>query len=200
VVYHAPVGQQSSRSPIYGTLIGCSVDVLQFTNPSLADGVYAGDFNVVGITDQATLTRYLPTLGYAAPVFDPSMVHVFKDNNTFRTGTGVFGSARDLVFVKAPSGRAPTAAIRDVLAQDLIDPKGFMRRRLQINPTSTTLGTVTFPALVSEKYWRQEEADVAQAYLDNAKTFPHGADAYTAAAIMYTTFVSDHLPIVITYA
>jgi hypothetical protein len=199
VVYHAPVGQQASRSPIYGTLIGCSVDALQFASPALADCVYAGDFNVVSNTDQATLTKYLPTLGYAAPAFNRSMVHVFKDGS-FRTGTGVFGSARDLVFVKAPTGRAPTAAVRDVLAQDLTNPSGGMRRRLQINPTSTTLSSTVFGALVTEKRWTQDEADVANAFLASAKQFPHGADAYTAAAIMYTTFVSDHLPIVITYA
>jgi hypothetical protein len=43
--------------------------------------------------------------------------------------------------------------------------------------------------------------DIANAYLagNTGNNFPHGADVYTAAAIMYRTFVSDHLPIEITY-
>ncbi len=201
VVYHAPVGAQSSRSPLYGTLIGCSVDPLQFANPNLADCVYAGDFNVVSDKDQATLSKYLPTIGYTAVVYTPSMVHVFKDG-AFRTGKGVFGSARDVAFTRAPNGQEPTTTIRDVLMNDIIANNGSIRQLVTDAMAVNTLTGTLFPALKAEKGWTQNVIDVATAYLNGVQdpNYPHGADIYTAAAIVYTAFVSDHLPIVISYA
>ncbi|HTO83148.1 MAG TPA: endonuclease/exonuclease/phosphatase family protein [Methylomirabilota bacterium] len=201
VVYHAPVGARSSRSPLYGTLIGCSVDALQFDDPSEADCVYAGDFNVVSDRDQALLTTYMPNIGYDKFNFNQSMVHVFKFGGGFRTGTGVFGSARDIAFVKAPTGLAPATSITDVLWNDIIEKTGSMRNLFFTN--AKTLQGKVFPALVAEQKadWNQDVMDVANAYLagNTGNNFPHGADQYTAAAIMYTTFLSDHLPVVITY-
>jgi len=197
VVYHAPVGAKQSRSPLYGTLIGFSVDALQAT-----DCVYAGDFNVVNDSDQAMLGTYPQTLGYQKVAFNQSMVHVFRHQGGFRTGKEVYGSARDLVFVKAPNN-APTRITSDVLTNDIIPPNGALRATFTNKTTMATLQKTIFPALLAytKTWWTQDVVDIANAYLagNTGTNFPHGADIYTAAAIMYRTFVSDHLPIEITY-
>ncbi len=198
VVYHAPVGANSSRSYIYGTLIGCSVDPLQ-----VADCVYAGDFNVVSDTYQEMLSTYMPSIGYNKVAFNQSMVHVFKRGGGFRTGQEVYGSARDVAFIKAPKGTEPTPITSDALSDDIISQTGGMRATFLDKTNMATLKKAIFPALLAEKKkgWTQQVVDVANAYLagNTGNNFPHGADQYTAAAIMYTTFVSDHLPLLIQY-
>ncbi len=195
VVYHAPVGQKSSRSPIYGTLIGCAVDQLQG-----ADCVYAGDFNVFLDIQQSLLNQYLPTLKYGPITFTPSMVHVFNYNGSFRTGTGIYGSARDFACFKAPGGSAPTVSIRKVTEVDIKDKGSVIWSYLTASATTRFLKGTIVPAFLATKAWSAAEAAVFQAWLADPGTLPPGSDAYTAAAIVYTSFLSDHLPIVIKYA
>jgi endonuclease/exonuclease/phosphatase family protein len=202
VVYHAPVGAKASRSSLYGTLIGCACVALQGT-----DCVYAGDYNVVADPQKNILSSYIPSIGYNAFVFAPSMVHVFKgkpSNRTFRTGMEVFGSPRDLAFTKAPTGTAPTTTVRDVLGSDIIDANGVVRQALNNSTTKTTLTGTIIPGLLGKKKggWNQDEVDVVNDYLagKTGNNFAHGADDHTAAAILYKGLLSDHLPIVVKYA
>jgi hypothetical protein len=194
VVYHAPVGQKSSRSPIYGTLIGCAVDQLQG-----ADCVYAGDFNVFLDIQQQLLNKYLPSLKYGPITFTPSMVHVFNWNGKFRTGTGIYGSARDFACFKAPTGSAPTVSIRKVTEVDIKDKSSLIWTFLSASAMARFLKSVV-TAFLKTKTWSADEAAVFQAWLADPGKLPPGSDAYTAAAIVYTSFLSDHLPIVIKYA
>jgi hypothetical protein len=198
VVLHAPAGQSNSRSPIYATLIGFAAQQLQGIN-SVADTVYAGNFNVVGQLPQQTLKTYPAKLGYVANTYSkdvpaPSVVGFLKSGGGFLTGDTVFGDAQDYGFAAAPQA-APTLSVRNVLDLDITADDGAIRETL--TDVGDTMNATIMPGLI--RVAGQDVADVFDDWI-NGQPLPSGADERTAAAIIQRIFISKHLPVAISYA
>ena len=112
VVYHAPVGQNSSRSDYYGSLIGFASEHLQD-----ASAAYGGDFNVVGPeheTMAALLASGFKTAGALENIASNIGRDKYYDQIVFHTRPGVLEL----------SGHHPVVAPIGVLQQDDVAERG----------------------------------------------------------------------------
>jgi hypothetical protein len=194
VVLRAAEGQQDSRSPIYATLIGFAADQLQGS-----DRVYAGNFNIVGDTQQKTLGTYSPKIGYAASTFSnqvpaKSVVQYLKSGGGFLTGDDVRVIAADYAFAGVQTGAAPALTIRNVVDLDIAADNGAIHDVL--TDASETFSVTILPDLA--RVAGQQPANVVNAFF-NGQPLPYGADKSTAGAIIHRNFISEHLPVAITY-
>jgi hypothetical protein len=198
VVYHAPVGQNSSRSDYYGSLIGFASEQLED-----ASAAYAGDFNVVSTPAQAALYSYSrETLTYDRNTYiqqgstgpitpSPSVVHyVNHAGNGYLTGGHVFGSGRDYAFIKK-NGRDVTTLVFDALES---------LRAALLAQAGAALNNAVAQATAgyNTTYSGVRVGDVVERFLAN-QALPEGTDARTACAIIHRELVSDHLPVAIRY-
>jgi hypothetical protein len=178
---------------MYATLIGFAAQQLQGT-----ERIYAGNFNVLGDTQQQTLGTYQAKLGYAGTYTNgkpaKSVVQYAKDGGGFLTGDDVFVSAADYGFACAPSG-APTLAIRNVLDLDIVASNGSIRDAL--SDASETVEVTIMPQLAAIA--GKPAANVVEYFL-NGQPLPPGSDNRTAAAIIHRNFISEHLPVAISFA
>ena len=198
IVFHTPVGQQNSRSQRCATYMGFACEQLQ-----VADCVYAGDFNCRDPITQAILQNYPSILSppYVANTYLPnenkwaqSMVHYLnKKSGEFRTGSAVFGSARDYAFARQGGG-APTLSVRNVLDLDILADNGAVRTALY--DVSSVIQLFAIPGIA--KTAGQKVADVLNDFFNGQP--PQYGDKYTAAAVVYRTLISDHLPVAISFA
>ena len=198
VVYHAPVGQNASRSPYYGTLIGFASDALQGPR-----AVYAGDFNVVSAPDQRGLHQASIDLGYDRSTYaqhgsggpvEPmaSVVHyVNHGGDGFRTGpAGVLGSGRDYAFMRR-GGLDGSIIVYDALTalSTRLAGSAGLRANVQAAARQPWFDQVIGGLRIG---------DIVLAYLDGTG-LPPGTDTFTALAIIYRKLISDHLPAAIRY-
>ena len=122
------------------------------------------------------------------------MVHYAnKKTGAFRTGDGVFGSARDYGFART-SGTGPTLTIRNVLDLDILADQGAVRGAL--TEVAQTVELFVLPGVI--KTAGEKVAEVLDDYLNGQK--PRYGDNRTAAAVVYRVLISDHLPVVISFA
>jgi hypothetical protein len=205
VVYHAPVGQMNSDSNLYGTLIGLALDDLQYRACA-----YAGDFNVIR-DNQTILLKRTAELGFEGSEPLGSTIHyTLKEKlgqegtskqDSILTGEDVFGSSRDLAFYRGSSPLAPSVVrLYDLIREDLVADtnKGALRSYFTDGGTQAFLKKL-FDDFNTTGAWDPWIGDCAMRYCSGTLTrFKYG-DAYTAAAILYKFFVSDHLPLVIQY-
>ena len=195
VVLHAPQGPSDSRSPEYATLIALASQQLQGT-----EAILAGNLNVAGAQAPLTLLNYTTSqsLGYGANTYSGkvpagSLVQYRQSSGSFQTGPAVVGPGLDYAFAKS-SGTAPALSIRKVLELDIIATNGGIRAAL----TDIGDARVVINGAVAQLAG-QQVADILDAFI-NGQPLPYGADNWTAAAIIHSVFISDHLPVVISFA
>jgi hypothetical protein len=193
VVYHAPVGQNASPSPLYGALIGFASSALQ----GAGDKAYVGDLNVANGVQQAILYNYSSAapLSYANQTFnggyDPTSVHAAAQNGAgvwqWNLGVGVVHTVRDFGFALGTTQTA-VLPIRNWLANNATAAGAFV---------AVAANRAAITATVLPKFANRLPAN-AQAVLNafaGAGAYPAGTDQDTATALLFNLLLSDHLPV-----
>ncbi|MFO7563844.1 MAG: hypothetical protein R6X02_14455 [Enhygromyxa sp.] len=195
VTYHAPVGQNSSRSDYYGTLIGFAADALQGQRAA-----YAGDFNVVSQPNQRSLYARSVALDYDVSTFvqrgstgpiEPlrSVVHyVNHAGDGYRRGSAVLGSARDYAFLRNHETDGTTL---------VYDALGALKAALG-DSQRLRASVATISQNWTEVIAEIEVGAIVRAFLAG-ESLPDGTDENTALAIIYRELISDHLPVALRY-
>jgi hypothetical protein len=190
VVYHAPVGQNGSKSHIYGTLIGFAATALA---PAAGARGYLGDFNVTGKGDLMTLHNRAATLNFIAEtggsgVYMNTSVHAAVGaTGPWHQGTGVLTSPRDIGLGTA----ANATGIPDVLGSFNVVGAGA-NTFLMTAANQAFITTTLLPAAAAN--FPGNAAAVLAAFFAGGG-YPANTDVSTGRALVFNLVLSDHLPV-----
>lgn len=189
VVYHAPVGQNNSKSPIYGALLGFAADSL---GANAGARGYLGDFNVV-VNGQLTVLRNRATAlnfvgqTYANNAFANTSVHAAAGTNgPWRQGAGVLTSPRDIGLGTV----ANATSVPDVLG--LLTQNGTRAYAVLRAQGVRNYITNTLLPWVDEWFPNNAATVVNEFYAGGPYTV---GDVATGRALMFNLLLSDHLPV-----
>ncbi|MGJ4953969.1 hypothetical protein [Bradyrhizobium sp. HKCCYLS20291] len=189
VVYHAPVGQNNSKSPIYGALLGFAAGALSANAGARG---YLGDFNVVINGDQTILRNRATALNfvgqtYANNAFANTSVHsAVGTNGPWHQGAGVLTSPRD-IGLGTTANATSVPDVLGLLTQNGTRAYALLRLQAVRNFISNTL----LP-WVDEWFPNNAGTVVNEFYSGGPYTI---GDVATGRALMFNLLLSDHLPV-----
>jgi hypothetical protein len=188
VVYHAPVGQNNSKSPIYGTLLGFAANAL-----AAGDRGYMGDFNIVVGNDLTILRNRANALNFVAQTYNAgnfinTSVHAAVGvAGPWHQGAGVRTSPRDIGLGTV----AGATAVPDVLASLTTGGSGA-NTFLTAAPNQNYITNTMLPLVAA---WFPANAAAVLTAFYNGGGYPANTDIATARALMFNLVLSDHLPV-----
>ncbi|CCD93197.1 hypothetical protein BRAO375_2460018 [Bradyrhizobium sp. ORS 375] len=189
VVYHAPVGQNNSKSPIYGALLGFAAGAL---GANAGARGYLGDFNVVVNGDLTVLRNRATALNfvaqtYANNAFANTSVHsAVGTNGPWHQGAGVLTSPRDIGL----GTTANATSVPDVLG--LFTQNGT--RAYKMLRLQTVRNFITNTLLPRVGHWFPNNAGTVVTEFYSGGPYTIG-DVATGRALMFNLLLSDHLPV-----
>jgi hypothetical protein len=192
VVYHAPVGQNNSRSPLYGTLLGFASDAL-----AAAASGYVGDFNIVNGNDLTVLRDRANALNYngqtwGAGAYNNTSVHaaIAGAGAGWHSGAGVLTSPRDIGLGTA----ANSTDVPSVLDWLNVQARPMRAAGTFINDNRDFIINTLLPLYAA--YLPANADQVLNAFYGiGGAAYPPTTDARTGQALIFNLLLSDHLPV-----